>query len=510
MFCKKCNAPIEEGQKFCTECGAPVELPEVDEVSQEAAQDAAKTQTASADTTVMPPVSTADDFEDDYVAEPLPESAFEPQTQPMYQPPVAPPPVASSRVDSPRSSSATAYGAPVAHATQQHFSAPQTANTNKPKRKLTENKPLLAGIIAGAVVILAIIAVAIFLLTRGPATTEVYYGSEEPITVARDTTIIAYSESDEPLAHYVVALTPKDVDADDPAWMRITVQVDGTDGFNLSDVENMTDGTYSMSITDTTDTSGTNEVYYCPDVQVTTTEEKIQDVILRPDPNNPEGAKGAAQYEYSYITTDVQIVHNDYYGTTRLNETWRYPQFTSATGSTGMDSLNSSLKSAFDSTLEDTKNWSTSSSYSQCTNYTQTVTYLNGPTASIRTDLYVTGWGPHGVNNISGQINDLNTGTLVTPESVLGISNSELRSQASSAIKTFLASNPSDISSTAELNSLIDDIVADSTRYYLTDYGLVIITRPYELGSYAYGSHDIVVQSNSDEHPVGSKVTLQE
>ena len=124
--------------------------------------------------------------------------------------------------------------------------------------------------------------------------------------------------------------------------------------------------------------------------------------------------------------------------------------------------------------------------------------------------MYVTGWGPHGVNNISGQIYDLNTGTLVTPESVLGISNSELRSQASSAIKTFLASNPSDISSTAELNSLIDDIVADSTRYYLTDYGLVIITRPYELGSYAYGSHDIVVQSNSDEHPVGSKVTLQE
>lgn len=510
MFCKKCHAPIEEGQKFCTECGARIEQPSEPDapVADSSVSDidpaAPAKDSLVADVEPSAPArdslvsDVANDNFDDIADEPMPESAFEPQTQPPYQAPVAPPAPSGNPVimGQPASSSA---GSPTPHAD------PKT----KSHRKLTDNKPLLIGIIAGAVVVVAAIVVAIILLTRGSGANEVYYGSDQPVTLTRDTTVIAYSEDNKPLEHYVVTITPKDSSAQS-AWARATIQVDGTDGFNLSDVGDLTDGTYSMAITDSSDSNDSNEVYYCPDVQVTTSDEESTDVILRPDPSNPDDAKGPIQYGFNYVTTDVQIVHNDSFGTTRLNEMWRYPQFSSAVDSEGMTRINGILKADFDNTLSDTKAWTNDSTYSQCTNYTQTVTRLNGSIASIRTDKYETGWGVHGWNSTSGVIYNLDTGASITPEQALNMSSDDLRSQASSAIRSFLSANPSDILSSSELNSTISDIVKDSSRYYLTDYGAVIITQPYELGSFAYGGHNIVIISNSDDHPVGSEASLEE
>lgn len=485
MFCKKCNAPIEEGQKFCTECGAPVEQP----TNLDSFESVSKIE----DTTIALPLTVQEENFGYSKDEPMPESAFEPQTQPFYQPPVGSPispagqPVTNNKV----------YSA----GNQQGQSSQK-----KPHRKLTENKPLLIGIIAGAVVVVAAIVVAIFLLTRGPETNDVYYGSDQAVTIKRDTVVVAYSVDNQPLEHYEVILVPENAETN---WKQASIKVDGTDGFNLSDIENLPDGTYRMSISDTSDEDGSSEVYNCPNVQVTSSEEEIEDVTLRPNPDDPDASKVTIEYGFNYTTTDVQIIHNDRFGSTRLNETWRYPQFSSSVEREEVNQINKSLKSNFDSTLTDTKAWSESSSYAQCTNYNQTVTNLNGSIASIRTEKNVTNWGAHGSLDVSGQIINLETGGVVSPEEALNMTSDDLHRQAASAIRSYLSSHPSDILSSSEVENAISKIVNDSSRYYLTDYGAVIVAQEYELGSFAFGGHEIAFISNNDSIPVGSEAPAE-
>ena len=61
--------------------------------------------------------------------------------------------------------------------------------------------------------------------------------------------------------------------------------------------------------------------------------------------------------------------------------------------------------------------------------------------------------------------------------------------------KRQLENNPSDIYNSSQLDDAIDKIVDDDSRYYVTKDGLLISTKPMELGSFQYGGKDIVVSS---------------
>lgn len=444
MFCNRCGAKVDEGQRFCTECGAPV-------------AESTK-QVLSAEQTT--PINQAS------------QNSFVNQTTSMNQPVVE-------------------------TATQE----PQKSKGSKGNKISKGGR--IALIVGGVVIILAIVALVVIFLLR-PTSTDVYYGSDTTVELSKNTTVIAYDASNNPLQSYVVTLTPENVSAD-ISWDNATITVEGTGGFNFADISELPDGTYNMTIVDS---SNNTEAYNCPTVQITSNQENTQSVNLRPDPSNAESAKAPISYDFSYTTTDVQIVHTDQFGTGEYNETWQYPQFTSSVESEGLNTVNTQLKNAFDTTLESTKNW-TESSGMQCLDYDQTVTYLSGSTASVRTATYVTGWGAHGSDSTSGAIYNLETGEAISPASAMGLSDSDLKQQAADGIRAYLKTDPSDIYDELDIEASIEDIVADYSRYYLTDDGLVVATQPYELGSFAYGSRDILVIAFSDQSLVGNNVRDQ-
>ena len=77
MYCTNCGSPLEEDAKFCSNCGRSV-----NELSEDQAVESAKTEKLDPTDEEKTQVIDAE-IEDSDV---LPDSAFEPQTEPMYQP----------------------------------------------------------------------------------------------------------------------------------------------------------------------------------------------------------------------------------------------------------------------------------------------------------------------------------------------------------------------------------------------------------------------------------------
>ncbi|OSH05017.1 hypothetical protein LMG18897_1357 [Bifidobacterium adolescentis] len=78
---------------------------------------------------------------------------------------------------------------------------------------------------------------------------------------------------------------------------------------------------------------------------------------------------------------------------------------------------------------------------------------------------------------------------------ITGQTLTEMESAAREAIEQYLEKNPSDIYNSSQLDDAINEIVNDDSRYYVTKDGLLISTKPMELGSFQYGGKDIVVSS---------------
>ena len=103
------------------------------------------------------------------------------------------------------------------------------------------------------------------------------------------------------------------------------------------------------------------------------------------------------------------------------------------------------------------------------------------------------------------------------------MSEDEAVSATEQAVKTYLASNPSDIYKTSEVVSAIEDRISNYNEGYsadqsassqtfspfvITNEGLVYMTGDYELGSYAFGTRNILVKGFSDNAKAGTAVEL--
>lgn len=186
MFCTTCGSEIPEGSKFCTSCGAPV------------------------------------------ASRPAPEPAAEPAPVPAPTPASAPEP------------KPTPVPAP----------APDPVPPARPKRR----RGLVAVIVVALLVIVAAGAAVVthqMGLWGGPGATSVSFGSREAVRVSRVTRIVPQDSSGAPIARYVVRVR----EADDPDGRAIDVSalpqldVDGTNGFAMSDFGELDAGTYEVTVT---------------------------------------------------------------------------------------------------------------------------------------------------------------------------------------------------------------------------------------------------------------------
>ena len=95
---------------------------------------------------------------------------------------------------------------------------------------------------------------------------------------------------------------------------------------------------------------------------------------------------------------------------------------------------------------------------------------------------------------------DLSKGTEVDADVALGIDKDTLAGLASDAIDAFAHANPG-ISDTGDVR----DHLYEMDRYGRDKAGIFFITRDYEMGTYADGSHVIYIKAlNGDDGLVGT------
>lgn len=370
----------------------------------------------------------------------------------------------------------------------------------EPEKKRGKGKKILLIVIIVAVLAAAGVAAYLLLWNNSNATT-VYYSSDEPLTLSPDAVIVAYNTSGEPMENYTVKIRAKDVD-EEPSWDSASLNVTSTNGFRMSEFQELPEGVYSVTI------EQDGETYYPPDFEVDSTA-STDSIQLQPNPDDPDSATTPPEpeYSYEYVTTSVTIVPPADSGiSTTVENEWTYPRITSTSEDDNLEAVNSAIEAYFEQKLNATKDWTVDSSYGQCINLKMTVTYMEGSYVSIRAERYYTYWGVHGSTQVDGLTFDLSTGREIDPWTVLGISQSEAQQAAEDASSLFLTENPSDLGSIFDYSDVIADAVLNSDRYYIGAEGLIITFYPYELGSFAFGAKDIVVATFGDDSLVGTDV----
>lgn len=197
----------------------------------------------------------------------------------------------------------------------------------------------------------------------------------------------------------------------------------------------------------------------------------------------------------------------------RTNETWEYDQIVSSVQSNAIDNINRRIQENIMDEAEATNNSPSTvqaledDEYSHPATLTKSIkiSYMDNNIVCFLDSGYQTAWGAHGWGFRQSQTYNLKTGELIDPWTVFGMTKEEAIQATENAVRTYLASNPSDIYTTSEaieniksrINNDEEWNIASSTQTFsplvITDEGLVYLTANYELGSYAFGVRDIVV-----------------
>ena len=220
-----------------------------------------------------------------------------------------------------------------------------------------------------------------------------------------------------------------------------------------------------------------------------------------------DGQASAAAYAYELIEEDVtftssQGVDMEWDETQR----WAYPRFTREDGGTDavLDALNEELQASFEEDREATQAWEFDGGTTQVTVHRDTVTYLEGSIACVRSERWVFAGGAHGNESMRATFYDLSTGERIAVEDACGVSWDTLVQEAHAAIEMYCEQDPNFSCNATTLS----EIAGDPERYYATADGIVVCVDPYQIAPYSYGMQLIYVHAFEDESLVGTAAPL--
>ncbi len=239
----------------------------------------------------------------------------------------------------------------------------------------------------------------------------------------------------------------------------------------------------------------------------------LPDVVAKTTQTLEEGAatkKGDTAKDASYSadikTVSVPVPDASSDVAPRVDTDWTYLQFSKDGKPNGCKDLNVKLKESFDADVDATSSWrldlsgNGNGTAEVLQNRYDTMVSLDGSIACVFQERYYTAGGPHGWNKNAVVYYDLSKGTEVDADVALGIDKDTLASLASDAIDAFVRANPG-ISDTGDVR----DHLYEMDRYGRDDAGIFFITRDYEMGTYADGSHVIYIKAfNGDGGLVGT------
>ena len=236
-------------------------------------------------------------------------------------------------------------------------------------------------------------------------------------------------------------------------------------------------------------------------------------------------SKCSTKKTYNYI----EVPTNPYKSPgQKSKDKWTYDQLTSSNKSDASAQINEAIKNAEESTAKKSSSFPTSASAlnqvdsedKSCTvGRDISVTYLKGNVVGVYDSRLISDWKSQDKPVLLGAAYDLSSGKTVDPASVYNLTTDEAISSAKSAVKTYLSKHPSDTKTTEAACSSIEsnikgaaasglqDNLDGASPLVLTDSGLVYMTSIYELGSWNYGCHGIIIASNS-KSLIGTEIDL--
>lgn len=222
------------------------------------------------------------------------------------------------------------------------------------------------------------------------------------------------------------------------------------------------------------------------------------------------GNAAATTSQVAYTSESVDknyTIVNPYSPSSTQGVMWSYPQFSKVDGSTdsALDALNAQLVKDCEDDANLGKAWGPASDAMMVDVHDDLCASINGSIASVFSVRDETGGGAHGTDTSFGTFYDLSTGQAIDATTALNMSASDLQAAGIAGINAFLANHPSDLGVSADD---ISQMASEQDRYVRDDKGTFIITRSYELGSYAFGSHHIYVMANDPANSsiVGTEV----
>lgn len=476
MFCTKCGKPIEDGNAFCTSCGAKVESPTTPEATKPLNSDAqAAMDSLSQDATPTASATVANDETTPLDATNI--SAAEPTAPLTYQ-------------------ESTNYQAPNVQA-DQTAQMPSTPQGQEPQKK--SKKPLTIALAILTVAVLAgggAFAYFTFAPNASSTTSEetaedvgtvVNYSSTETISAKRNTRFVPYDVNGNKLTKYTVVLTTSS--SSDATRTSYTYTVDGTDGFQFTDFEELESGTYEPTVIDQDDNAYTlPTINYDKDAEAqntsnspdnqTDTAEYVETVslITDSDPVNILEAITADDYSFTTVTEDVSVPQQDASQAAKVT-TWSYVQLSCLLPNPAIDTINAAVRSTYENDKATCTQTSEDGSFTLATyrNYDIACTYLSEDYVSFRIRYVETTYGSEDAYATKSLTYNIKTGERVDAASLWGYSNADLVSDTTSAASSAIADWSDD---TSWYTSIISNDAYESIHpnYYITNQGLTYET----------------------------------